>query len=251
MSTIEEKIARAKKMGIPMPITQMTEGAVAPVTAANADKHARLAALKSGANKQGMQSLVQSKSAQQSFQGVPETTQKRRPNPNNANPSNTVSPGKSVVPVGINAPVNSELAAIDAMFGGGGGAPVSSSPVGGNVQLSVDSIGPTFNPSEALARKNAAAINQPVVQEAGTDYLQYASQEAQTPTQENFNFQNMQKMMQEIAKKTISEVLSEYTEKQKNKLAYENYTKTKDGAQVIKTNDGKLFKLTPVTIKKG
>ena len=86
------------------------------------------------------------------------------------------------------------------------------------------------------------------VQETDTDYLQYAQN--QTVAQESFDFQNMQKMMQEIAKQTISEVLNEYTEKQKNKLTYENYTKTKDGSQVIKTK-GKYYKLTPVKITKG
>jgi len=252
MATIEEQRARAKKMGIPMPITQMSEGvAIAPVTTANSDKHSRLAALKSGANKKGMQDLVNSKSAQDSFQGIPEATQKRKPNPNNPNqPSNMVSPGKSVVPKGHSAPVNSELSAIDAMFGGGGGGAVPAPSVGGNAELNYDSVGPTFNPAAELAKKNAMA-HEPQVQEQGPDYKQYAvnpESQNQNMTQENFDFQNMQRMMQEIAKKTISEVLNEYTEKQKNKLAYENYTKTKDGAQVIKTNSGKYFKLTPVKI---
>jgi len=253
MSTLEEKKARAKRMGIPLPITQISESSVAaPVTAANADRHARLAAIRSGANKKGMQDLVNSKkSSSQSFQGIPESTQKKNPN----NPNNKVSPGKSVAPRGFEAPANDELSAIDAMFGGSGGS-VAAAPTQGNTNLSVDSIGPTFNPAALLAQKNAQAANVATesTQEAGTDYLQYAQYQAapqgQTVSQENFDFQNMKTMMQEIAKQTISEVLNEYTEKQKNKLTYENYMKTKDGAQVIKSQ-GKFYKLTPVKITKG
>ncbi len=253
MSTLEEKRARAKRMGIPLPITQLSESgiAAAPVTASNADRHSRLAALKSGANKQGMQQLVNSKkSSSQSFQGIPETTQKKRPN----NPNNTVSPGKAVVPRGYEAPVSDELAAIDAMFGGGGTARATSS-VQGNTTLSVEAIGPTFNPAALLAQKNAqaASMANESVQETNTDYLQYAQNKSvpqgQVVSQESFDFQNMKTMMQEIAKQTISEVLNEYTEKQKNKLTYENYMKTKDGAQVIKTQ-GKFYKLTPVKVTK-
>ena len=58
--TQEERIQKMRERGIPMPITQipLNEGAVGmiPVTSQNADKHARLQALKSGANKQQVQS---------------------------------------------------------------------------------------------------------------------------------------------------------------------------------------------------
>lgn len=244
--SLENKIARAKRMGIPMPITQMSEGAIsAPITSANSDRHSRLAALKNGANKKGMQDLVNTKKAGiQSFQGIPESTQKKKPN--TPNQGNTVSPGKSVVPKGYSPPVSSELSAIDSMFGGGGG---TTAPISGNKTLDIEQMGPTFNPAALLAKKNAQAANitNESVQEVGSDYLQYAQN--QNTSQGNFDFQNMKSMMQEIAKQTISEVLSEYTEKQKNKLTYENYMKTKDGAQVIKSQ-GKFFKLTPVKITK-
>ncbi|MEK6830228.1 MAG: hypothetical protein AABY15_08995, partial [Nanoarchaeota archaeon] len=70
--------------------------------------------------------------------------------------------------------------------------------------------------------------------------------------QQNFNFQYMQQMMEQIARNTISEVLNSYTEKNRDKLTYEHVNvKTSDGTQVIKTQDGKYFKLVPVTLKKG
>jgi hypothetical protein len=63
--------------------------------------------------------------------------------------------------------------------------------------------------------------------------------------------QAIQIMMETIAKgiaeKTIRNVLNEYSEQQKSKVFFEYYNKEQG---VIKTSDGKLYKLTPVTIKK-
>jgi hypothetical protein len=267
MSTIEEKRARAQRMGIPMPVTQMNEGGVAsvPVTASNQDKYARLAALKSGANRQKVQNLVKSSSVQgqQGFQGLPEPVMKKNPN----HPGNQLSDPSKAVPVQQNfggvAPVSSEFSAIEAMYGGGNDtAAYSQQPVlapqnNANMQTSqpelsipTQAAGPVFDPVAMLQQKRMQ--EQHVPQQQSSEYLQYAvnPQAAQTPQQGQFDFNNMQKMMQEIAKQTISEVLSEFTEKSKKNLTYEN-VKTKNGVKVIKTQDGKYYKLTPVTLTKG
>ena len=262
MATLEEQQERARKMGIPMPVTQhgaLNEGAVEaiPVTHANASMHERLRALKKGANKTVIKDMIQSKGKNgQTFEGIPEVKQRRAPA---GHPSNKISPGKSVVPKGFDAPPSGEFAALEAMMGGNTSAPINMNPApavtGSQPELTVqqDGYGPSYNPESMLAEKRSKM-------QTDNEYLQYAmnpEQQAQqmqqtegTTNQEQFDFQNMQKMMQEIAKSTMSEVLNNYTEKNKDKLVYENYTKTKDGAQVIKTQDGKLFKLVPVKLKK-
>jgi hypothetical protein len=61
----------------------------------------------------------------------------------------------------------------------------------------------------------------------------------------------MKMMMESIAKtmaeQTIKKVLTDFTETQKNKTFYEVYNKEKS---IVKTADGKLYKLTPVQIKR-
>jgi hypothetical protein len=266
MTTQQERIERMKKAGIPLPITQLpiNEGAMnaVPVTAQNADKHARLQALKSGANRQQVQSLVKAKTVQNSFEGIPEASQKRRPN-NPANQMSQVTPSAKV-PVrdfAGSAPVSSEFSAMEAMYGGGN----SSSAINMNMpqmnqaqpqmnttqpELSIqeDGYGPSFDPARMLAEKRASM-------QQSNQYLQHAvapeqQQQVMAPGQQQFDINNMQRMMEEIAKNTISEVLNSYTEKNKDKLTYENVNvKTGDGTKVIKTQDGKYYKLVPVKLK--
>lgn len=261
--TQEERIRRMKEAGIPMPITQMplSEGSTAaiPVTSSNVDKHARLQALKSGANKHVVQALVTSKSQQQGFEGIPEPKQKRRPqgHPNQGNPVQTVAVENNFGPV---APISGELAALEAMMGGGSPAynpPIQQTnvPQTSQPELSVnqEGYGPDFNPAEMLAKKRQ--------QMQQNQYMKFAQEEtvnnALAPfsqetinQQQNFDFQNMQKMMEQIAKNTMSEVLNNYADKNKDKLVYEKVNvKTQDGTQVIKTQDGKYYKLVPVKIK--
>jgi len=261
MSTIEEKRARAKKMGIPMPVTQMNDGGAAtiPVTAANQDKFSRLAALKSGANRQKIQSLVKSSSVQgqSGFQGIPEPKMKKNPN----NPGNQLSDPSKAVQVQQNftggVPVSNEFSVMEAMYGGGNDStpqqPVLAQQNNANMSNSQPELtvpnrvaGPIFDPVAMMQQKRTQEQQQP--QQQSSEYLQYAVN-PQTPQQGQFDFNNMQKMMQEIAKQTISEVLSEYTEKSKKKLTYEN-VKIKGNSKVIKTQDGKYYKLTPVTLTK-
>jgi len=271
MPTLEEKRARAKKAGIPMPITEvpLNEGGTAhvPVTAQNSDMHSRLQALKSGAKRGDMSNLVNAKkngAGPGGFQGIPEPKMKKNPNnPNNSvsDPSYKINPDAGLPPKPKSSG-NSELDAIDAMFGGGGGGSYSTPTYNPNAantsqpDLSVDDNGyvPEFNPQRMMAEKRSKMQND-------SEYLQYASKasanqmanvmgDQQTQGQPNFDFNNMKKMMEQIARNTISDVLDSYTEKTKGKLTYENYTKTKDGYQVVKGQDGKFYKMVPVKIKK-
>lgn len=270
MSTLEEKRARAKKMGIPMPITQISENsgiaAVIPVTSSNQDKHARLAALKSGANRQKIAGLVKAKSVQGSsgFKGIPEPNMRKNPNQTGtqlSDPSMVVKPKENF---GGAVPVSSEFSAMESMYGGGNSkaayATTQQPLLNGNSQnnesqLQQDSYGPTFDPVSMLNRKRAQQAQSQQTQQKGYDYMQHAvnpgayQQSNQDTSQQQFSFEYMKQMMQEIAKQTISEVLSEYTEKSKRSLTYENI-KTKGGNKVIKTQDGKYYKLTPVTLTK-
>jgi len=265
--TQEERIKRMREAGIPMPITQapLSEGSASavPVTIQNADKHARLQALKSGANKQVLQTLVNSKGSSQEFQGIPEVRQNKRPNTQGqqSSPVKKVAVENNFGPV---SPVNGELAEIEAMMGGATYPSYSQQPINqlsvpqsSQPQLSVESegYGPDFDPIGMLNKKKLQLQQNQYMQFAQQDTIENAlaplSQQVNTSThQQNFDFQNMQKMMEQIAKNTISEVLNSYTEKNKDKLTYEKINaKTEDGSQVIKTQDGKYYKLVPVKIK--
>jgi len=260
MTPQELRIQRMKEAGIPMPITQvpLSEGAASaiPVTVQNADKHARLQALKSGANRHQLQSLVKAKTAQNSFQGIPEPTKNRRPQ---APGQQTASENK--IPVQnfqAQTPVSSEFAAMESMFGGEPSSAsinmsMSPAPVDTtqpDLSINQDGYGPAFDPAGMIAKKRAEM-------RTNNQYMQYAVAPVQQQDytenltdQQNFDFQYMQKMMQEIAKNTISEVLNSYTEKNKDKITYENVAKSKDGAQIVKAQDGQYYKLVPVKIKK-
>lgn len=260
--TQEERIRKMREAGIPINQTLIRENSVSsiPITHQNADKHARLQALRSGANKQAVQALVSSKSQQQSFQGLPEVKQKKRPNNQNT-PVKTVAVESNFGPV---SPVSSELAAIEAMMGGDSPLAYNPQPIQqvnmqqtSQPELSIDheGYGPDFDPVAMLAKKR-----QQVEQ---NQYIKFAQQETvenalapihqkslASDEQQSFDFQNMKKMMEQIAKNTISEVLNSYTEKNKDKLTYERINvKTADGSQVIKTQDGKYYKIIPVKIK--
>jgi len=270
MTAQEQRIERMRNAGIPLPITQqpMSEGAVGavPVTPQNSDKHSRLQALKSGANRQQVQSLVKSKTIQSGFEGIPEPSKKRKPG-NPANQMSQVAP-EAKVPVrdfAGAAPVSGEFSAMEAMYGGGNSAAsinMSQQPKINHNQsqimsttqpeLSVNEAGygPSFDPAGILAKKRQSMQqSSQYMQHAVAPDLQEQQKDAATG-QQQFDFKNMHKMMEEIAKKTISEVLNSYTEKNKDKLTYENVNvKTGDGTKVIKTYDGKYFKLVPVKIK--
>jgi hypothetical protein len=118
---------------------------------------------------------------------------------------------------------------------------------------------PSFNPEHAIQRAQAKA------QAQDSSFLQFA-QNNPTGNAHDYTMQDldsnpqvnhlgitpaMKMMMESIAKtmaeQTIKKVLTDFTETQKNKTFYEVYNKEKS---IIKTSDGKLYKLTPVQIKK-
>jgi len=265
MTPQEQRIQRMRDAGIPIPVTQMplSEGSASaiPVTSGNQDKHSRLAALKSGANRQKIQNLVKSKSMQGDggFQGIPEPKMKKNTN----HPGNKLSdPSKAVRPenFGGGQKVSGEFAAMEAMYGGSGSAqpaPINMnapSPANNSTQpeltVQENGYGPDFDPQSMLAakRSNMQQTNK-YMQHAVSPELQQEQQQPVAQGQQQFDIKYMQQMMQEIANNTISEVLSSYTEKNKDKITYENVTKTKDGSQVIKAQDGKYYKLVPVRLK--
>ncbi|MEK6829152.1 MAG: hypothetical protein AABY15_03415, partial [Nanoarchaeota archaeon] len=173
--SLEERKRKMREAGIPMPITQLpiSEGSTnaIPVTAQNADKHARLQALKSGANKNQVQSLVKATSAQQSFQGIPEVKQKPRPQGHSGQqgqaPVHKVPLQSNFGPA---VKVSNEFSAMEAMYGGGSDAPSYNprpqqvaQPMNTTTQpeLSVqqDGYGPVFDPAKLLAKKRQQMQN--------------------------------------------------------------------------------------------
>ena len=230
--SLDERIKRMREAGIPMPITnQVNEGTIsAPINPQNADKHARLQALKSGANRNQIQTLVKANGSQSAsaFQGIPEVKMKKNPNhPGNklSDPSMAVKPQDNFGPV---APVNNELMEVESLFAGDSSAslynprPLSHNTAQPELSVQQDGYGPDFNPAAILEKKRQQAKS--------NQYMKFAQEgtvnQALAPLQEmseqqNFDFQNMKSMMEQIAKNTISEVLDSYTEKSKNKLTYE------------------------------
>jgi len=261
MSAIEEKKRRLREAGIPLPISQINEGALsnAHITSKNSDMFSRLQALKSGANRQVVQQIVKAtnNSGPSGFQGIPEPKMKKNPNhPQNklSDPNMAVKPMENFGPV---KPIDNELKMIEDMMGNTSSyynpQPTNQSIQTNQPDLTVqeNGYGPEFNPSTILAKKKQE------MQEKNK-YIQYAvnpnlsnfDSEDANLNQQSFDIQNMKKMMEQIAKNTISEVLNNYTEQKVDKLTFEYVNaKTDDGSKVIKTQDGKFFKIIPVKIK--
>ena len=221
------------------------------------------------------------------FSPIPEVKQGRK-NPNA--PQQQVNSNHKVHLDTFNTPSshvdNSELSAIDAMFGGGGS---QRSSMGGyqnsfdsgqsfmnqrpqDIQLDLDqTLGamPSFNPHQAIQKAQNRAQNN---SNQGNSFLQFAqnnpvgSPQDYAVDQQYAEYQNqfqpqqvqnagitpaMKMMMESIAKtmaeQTLKQVLTEFTDKQKGKTFFEVYNKEKS---IIRTTDGKLYKLTPVQLRK-
>ena len=277
-----QRMQMFEKMGIKNAGQMVTETTVAG-GAKNLNILQKIQQIKSGAAKSELSKYVSasSKSSGSStpglagFDPIPEVKANRK------NPS---VPGQQVnseykVPIdNFSAPNrgvdNSELSMIDSMFSGEGSR-VSINPYGGNAfdsgqplmpqnsqntQIDLGSTlnaMPSFNPEHAVQRAQAKA--------QGNSFLQFAQQNpignpSDYVNQESYVEQQtqsmgitpaMKMMMESIAKtmaeQTIKKVLTDFTETQKNKTFYEVYNKEKS---IIKTADGKLYKLTPVQIKR-
>ena len=277
-----QRMQMFEKMGIKNAGQMVTETTVAG-GAKNLNILQKIQQIKSGAAKSELSKYVSasSKSSGSStpglagFDPIPEVKANRK------NPS---VPGQQVnseykVPIdNFSAPNrgvdNSELSMIDSMFSGEGSR-VSINPYGGNAfdsgqplmpqnsqntQIDLGSTlnaMPSFNPEHAVQRAQAKA--------QGNSFLQFAQQNpignpSDYVNQESYVEQQtqsmgitpaMKMMMESIAKtmaeQTIKKVLTDFTETQKNKTFYEVYNKEKS---IVKTADGKLYKLTPVQIKR-
>lgn len=238
----------------------------------NSNTAAKLAAIRNGSAKAELNKFMNAtgKSAPGEFQGIPEPT--KRKNPNQA--KEEVKPEYKQKLESFSAPSSNsdshELNAIESMFGGDG--PSRASTNGGsqmmaqnpmNQELNMDSmVMPSFNPQAALQQKvRSQTQNQIQNQPQNNQYLKYASDtppvtneqfvEVGQNNQPMFNTAQLQIMMETIAKgiaeKTIRNVLNEYSEQQKGKVFFEYYNKEKG---IIKTTDGKYYRLTQVELKK-
>jgi len=252
-----------KKMGVSNGGQMMKESVVA-TPGANSSMAQKLAAIKNGSAKAELNKYINATakgeggSGGAGFQALPEP--KMRKNNEEVKPEYKQKLDNFETPRASHE--TSELSAIESMFGGdgprmsmGNNQPLSQNPV--NMELSLDSaVMPSFNPQAALQQK-ARAKSQ--AQPAQNSYLKFASdtppvqneQFVEVGTQPQFNMNQLQMMMETIAKgiaeKTIKNVLSEYSEQQKNKNFFEYYNKEKG---IIKTPDGKFYKLTQVELRK-
>jgi len=259
---LQKRQEMLKKMGVSKGGQMMSESVVA-TNSANSSMAQKLAAIRNGSAKDELNKYINATGKSQGtpgsgFQSIPEP--KQRKNNEEVKPEykqkldNFSTPGASHE--------MSELNAIESMFGGDGprmsmgnqNQPISQNPV--NMELSLDStVMPSFNPQAALQQKvRARAQNQPSQE---SSYLNFASNTPphqefeEVGAQPQFNMNQLQMMMETIAKgiaeKTIKSVLSEYSEQQKSKNYFEYYNKEKG---IIKTPDGKYYKLTQVELRK-
>lgn len=284
----EQRRQMFEKMGVKSAGQVVTESAVA-TGGQNLNILQKIQQIKSGAAKSELNKYVSaaSKSSGSStpglagFDPIPEIKPRKNPNVpgEQVNPQYKVPLDNFSAPSRSSAVDNSELSMIDAMFSGDGGR-VSMNPYGNSfdsgqpimqqnprdMQLDLDGTlnsMPMFNPAHAVQRAQAKAQNNP---QNNSSFLKFAQQNA-TGNPEDYMVQDpyanqqmqnmgitpaMKMMMESIAKamaeQTIKKVLTEFTDTQKSKTYFEVYNREKS---IIKTADGKLYKLTPVQIKKG
>lgn len=280
----EQRRQRFQQMGVSNAGQMMNESTVAGGKT-NLNILQKIQQIKSGAAKQELSKYVNATAKPGSLPGAPgfEALPVPKPkgqsrNPNVQQPS--VDPAFKVQLDSFSAPSshvdNSELSMIDAMFAGGGGGGSRMNPQqfgfdngqpfmqqrGRNTQLDLDSTlsqMPTFNPATAINRAKSKAANG-----HNAEYLKFAQSNpignpedyVDPSINQQFNSMGitpaMKMMMETIAKtmaeQTIRQVLNEFTQKQQNnKNTFEIYNKEQN---IIKTSDGKLYKITPVQVKK-
>ena len=233
----------------------------------NSSTAARLAAIRNGSAKSELNKFMSAtgKNAPGEFQGIPEPTKRKSSNQSKEGVKSEYK--KEIESFSASNSDSHELNAIESMFGGGD-SPSRMSANGGsqvmaqnpmNQELNINSmVMPSFDPQATLQNKvRKQEQNQP----QNSQYLKYAIDTPQVANdkflevgqnnQPMFNTEKLQIMMETIAKgiaeKTIRNVLNEYSEQQKGKVFFEYYNKEKG---IIKTPDGKYYKLTQVELKK-
>lgn len=255
-----------RRMGVKSAGKMMNESIIS-TNSANASMASKLAAIRSGSAKAELNKFINAtgKNAPAGageFQGIPEPSRKKNPN----GVKEEVKPEYKQELTSFHTPKSDshELNAIEALLGGDGPSRMNvnsnnsystHNPL--NQELDLDSVMPSFNPQMAMQQK---IRNQQI--QNNNPYLKFASD---SPAQQNeqfvdmgsqtnqpmFNAAQLQIMMETIAKgiaeKTIRNVLNEYSEQQKGKVFFEYYSKEKN---IIKTPDGKYYRLTQVELKR-
>lgn len=252
-----------KKMGVKNAGTMMNESVVS-TNSSHGSMAAKLAAIKNGSARSELNKFITATGKNSpggaEFQGIPEPSKRKNQT------KEEVKPEYKQQLETFSAEGSSELNAIESMFGGadtpsrGGSQMMAQNPL--NQEISLDSVMPSFNPQAALQQKARSQAQAPV----NNQYLKYASDSPPVANEQfedvgaqynqpGVNVKQLQEMMETIAKgiaeKTIRNVLNEYSaqqqQQQPNKLTYEFYNKEKG---IIKTPDGKYYRLTQVELKK-
>lgn len=247
----------------------------------NSEMAAKIAAIKSGAARGAVSNVIKSLeggsnvgstggAASRDFKPLPDSS-KNKFSKEQVNPEYSQKIENFDLPSGR----SSELSAIESMFGSDGPSRGSRQNMGNqqfsqnplNTELHLDDIVmPSFNPHAAIQQK---AMRQQQQQQQPNNnvqspYLKYANEnpiqqeyfediapQGQQQQGMNFNMNALQMMMETIAKgiaeKTIRSVLNEYTEQQKGKVFIEKFDKERS---IMKTSDGKYYRVTQVEPKK-
>lgn len=261
-----------KNMGVANAGRVLNETAVA-AGGVNAEMAAKIAAIKSGAARGAVSNAITAieggngSGPIKNFKPLPDNSKKEQVKPEYSQKLETF---------GGPSAKGSEFSDMEAMFAGGTSSRAMPSVGGGynqiaqnpmTTELSLDNIMmPSFNP-EALLRQKAMRQQNQNQNTAQSPYLKFASD---NPIQQeqfedimpqnnvqnqqqgmNLNMNVLQMMMETIAKgiaeKTIRSVLNEYTEQQKGKIYIEKFDKDRN---IIKTSDGKYYRVTQVEPKK-
>jgi hypothetical protein len=281
----QQRQQRFQQMGVTNAGQMMNESTVSNGGKTNLNILQKIQQIKSGAAKQELSKYVNATAKPGGLPGVAgfDAIPVSKPKGSNRNPNvqQSVDPNFKVELDSFKSNAshidNSELSMIDAMFAGGGSGGGRMSPQqlgfdsgqpfmqqrGQNTQLDLDSTlsqMPSFNPATAINRAKAKAANG-----QGPEFLRFAQSNPVGKPEDYMDpnvaqqFNNMgitpamKIMMETIAKtmaeQTIRKVLSEFTEQkqQQNKNTFEVYNKDQN---IIKTSDGKLYKITPVQVKK-
>ena len=237
---------------------QMNESVVS-VNNANSSIAAKFEAIRNGSKRQDFSQFINATgknapAGASEFQGIPET--KKRKDTNQTKQEVKPEYKQDVANFDVTPIANGgELSAIESLFGGEAprgsmGNSNTTYSAHSEPSLNIDSMPfPTFNPLAVMQKK---------AREQGQDTTsnQYIKNDefvdsGNNSNQSNINLAMMQSMMEQIAKgvaeKTIKTVLNDYSQQQKGKVFFEYYNKEKG---IIKTADGKYFRLTQVELKK-
>lgn len=220
---------RRKRMGLPSGVGQLNQTATA-----TPNKFKALEDIKRGAKRAEFNTFKEKARGSNQQEGYQIPTAKKRVDPN-------APKSKSAIAVtGAPMKTSNEASSLESMLFDDVPARMSTSDTG-TVGTISDIAGPSYNPESVLAAKQAAQ------ERLSTTAPMH---ESITPPEEvTYNMTQMKSIMETIAKRvsedTMKAVISEFVEKNKKQNIYEVYNKKQN---VVKIK-GKLYKLTPVTLK--